>query len=463
MQYSYKDIKWKSNIIEVNDKINAYSKQALTDYALSKRYIQAQEYFIWRYALKAYHLSRFDRKQSKNFKSWQHNITIWLIRSFIDVLISTVQEKPLTFIGTWINKKWLENKDNIIKALNYISDVTQFHTTIKKTLANWLIFWEICLKVWYDTWLTPNEIISIVNWDAKTTVEVINDDVKANYPYAVMVPIFDIFPDPYSWFLRNVTERKVIPYREFIRIFWEEIQSDTNKSPFKSDDFLKTLPLNANWADFTDYGNITNQVHQKINEELSRKDKYLDNKSNVNKSTVEWTTDTADQDTNVTEWLIEVLRTVYPDRVVIHANNFPVCLPWEWENNNEFWFINYVIKSSNESNARFWEWVPYLLMWLEEVWNNFVNNYFDWAKALANPTFVTTKWLFVNDDQIKNQPPGWMLYSETQVSDKDIFRLDKWWLNNFNVMEIIQQIARQITWISEYTLWEAAGERTTTW
>jgi len=349
MNYSYVDKDKKSNTVTIENP--KFSEQALKDYKISKTFIQAQEYHIWRYALKAYHLSRYDRKMSKWFKSRQHNITIWLIRSFIDVLISTVQEKPLTFIGTWINENWVKNKDNIIKALNYVSDVTKFHTTIKKTLANGLIFWEICLKVWYDKNLTPNSIISLVNGEWTPTALPVDDDEKANYPYATMVPIFDVFPDPYSGLLRNVTERKVIPYSEFFRIFWEEIKSDKNVSPFKDESFLKLLPLNANWANFTDYGNITNQVHQKINEDLRIKDKYLDDSKTANTTN---TSTTADQTVDVTEWLMEVLRTVYEDRVVIHANNFPVCFPKEWVNNNELWFINYVIQSSNESNARFW-------------------------------------------------------------------------------------------------------------
>jgi len=39
-------------------------------------------------------------------------------------LVASLNEKPLVFVATAINKKGAENKENILKTLNYISDVS---------------------------------------------------------------------------------------------------------------------------------------------------------------------------------------------------------------------------------------------------------------------------------------------------------------------------------------------------
>jgi len=387
-KYSYIDINKNRKEIEISDELYNKAQQGLKDYNTSFSYIQNQEYYIWRQALKSYHLSTYDRQ--KKIQNWQQNITIWLVRSFVDVLISTVQEKPLTFIWTWINKKWVENKENILKTLAYISDVTWFHTQIKKTLANWLIIWEICMRVWYRKTRKQESVISIIN---DTYIEETIDIIEQSLPYAENVSIFNVFPDMYSWPLRYVTERWVVSYEEFIRTFWAMIRDKKNESPFLNDDFLKLLPINPNNADFTDYGNIVWQIHSKINEQFKSIDTYnQDQKFNTIN-----TIDTPDKDWNVTDWLIEFLITYYPNRIVLSANWYPVYI---WP--NIYWFIPYVIKAANETDLRFWEWVPYMMKWIEDVGNSFMNNYLDSARSIANPTLVVNKNLLINEDEIED-------------------------------------------------------------
>jgi hypothetical protein len=122
-----------SSIMIPKDVVDA-SLQAKSDYELSYKYVQQQYYYTWRYALKAYHLSTHDRKAI--LKPWQQNVAVGIIRSFVDVLVSAVQERPLTFIGTPINRPGLENKEAILRSLNYVSDVTGFHRTVKQSLKN---------------------------------------------------------------------------------------------------------------------------------------------------------------------------------------------------------------------------------------------------------------------------------------------------------------------------------------
>jgi hypothetical protein len=161
---------------------------------------------------------------------------------------------------------------------------------------------------------------------------------------------------------------------------------------------------------------------------------------------------------NVTAWLIEFKLTHYNTRTVLNANWFPVYI-----GKNIYWFIPYIVKSANDPDMRFGDWIPTLLSWLENVANSFINNYFDSARAIANPTVVIQKNLMINDYEVENWEPGWIVYTENNDNGRAIYRLDKWWLNDFNILPLINQIAQQITWISEYNLWISAGERTATW
>jgi len=76
------------------------------------------------------------------------------------------------------------------------------------------------------------------------------------------------------------------------------IRSTLNKSLFKDEKFLQLLPLNNTNATFEDYGNITNQIHEKVNDEYKERDRYQENKT-VNKSIN--TSNLQDEDINVTE------------------------------------------------------------------------------------------------------------------------------------------------------------------
>ncbi len=450
--YSYINKKKDRLEITVSEEDQRLVNQANTDFLTSNKHIRSQEFYIWRWALQSYHLSTYWRKVQLWSNTWKQNITIWLIRSFVDIMVSSMHEKPLTFIWTAINKKWAENKENILKTLSYISDISGFHKQLKDTMANGLIIWEIAMRVGYKKTKDTEKYISIADWDI--IEEIVEVDEK-NYPYATNVSIFNIFPDPYSWPLRYVTERDVVSYANFIEIFWATIRSKKNRSPFKEDNFLPLLTINVNWADLQDYWNIVNQIHQKVNEEFMEKDKFLMPWKTKTQS-ISWTQ--IDEDTDVIEWLVEYKATWYNGRLIIIANNYPVYI---WE--NPYWFIPYVIKASNQTKARFGEWIPYMLKWLEDVGNSFINNYFDSARSLANPTIVVQKNLMINDEELEDWTPWWILYTEDNQNWNAVYRLDKWWLQDFNVMSLINQIASQITGISEYDLWQAARERTATW
>ena len=436
----------------LDDELAQLTKQAEEDYKISKTYIDSYERYIWRAWYKSYHLSTFDRKVVlwKN-SSWKSNISMWLTRAFVDVLTAAVNEKPITFIGTWLNKQWIENKEKILNTLKYISDATWFHYQLKQMLRDWLITGQICARVWYKKTKKSEPIISII-WDkqVKETIET----QEMNLPYASIVSIFNVFPDPYTWPLRYVTERWVVPYNDFIEAFWHLIRSKQNKSPFK--DYVEYLTGNENWdVDKTDYGNVVNQIHQKRNQELREQDFYLRNSTNLN-STIPINTN-FDEDTKLTQDLIEFKITTYKSRIVLIANGYPMYI---WP--NIYWFVNYIVTAAN-GETRFWEWIPYLTKPLEDAWNSFLNNYIDWARSIAQPTFVANKNLMVNDTQLQSWTPWGIVRTESTDWGNVIYRLDKWWLNDFNIIPLITQLAQQITGISEYNLWQSAWERTASW
>ncbi len=69
--------------------------QASNDFDISKRIIHAKLIHIWNWSLRAYHMGMEDRRIRANLQDWQSNISFGLIRSFCDVFISTLTEKPV--------------------------------------------------------------------------------------------------------------------------------------------------------------------------------------------------------------------------------------------------------------------------------------------------------------------------------------------------------------------------------
>lgn len=437
--------------LELDEETQSLVSQAEKDYITSKTYIDAHEKYIWRAGYKSYHMSTFDRKVALWKDTWKSNISMWLTRSFVDVLVSAIHEKPITFIWTWMNKLGIENKEYILNTLKYCSDVSGFHKQLKKMMRESLITWEIAIRVWFKKTEKTEPIISIVDGNM---IEETIEQVPQNIPYASLLPIFNVFPDPYSWPLRYVTERGVIPYKEFIDNFWHLIRYKKNKSPFKK--YIQHIVWNENWnVDKSDFGNILNQIHQKKNDELRQQDFYLKNsKSNLdsNSSNINY-----DDDAELIKDLVEFKITTYQSRIILIANWYPV---YVWP--NIYWFINYIVESVS-GETRFGEWIPYLTKPLEDVWNSFLNNYFDWARSISQPTFVGNKNLMLNDTQLQDWTPWWVIRTEWTDWGNVIYRLDKGWLPDFNIIPLIQQLAQQITWISEYNLWVAAWERTASW
>ena len=94
--YRYLDKNQQEHAIKIsNEELIENIETAQSDFDISKRIIHAKLIHIWNWSLRAYHMGMEDRRIRANLKDWQSNISFGLIRSFVDVFISTLTEKPV--------------------------------------------------------------------------------------------------------------------------------------------------------------------------------------------------------------------------------------------------------------------------------------------------------------------------------------------------------------------------------
>lgn len=451
-RYTYKDQEKKRRYIDLDSDLEAKAKRARVRYETSKKYIDSYFSYIWRWAYKAYSLSTSDR--AMHIKSWQSNISVWIIRSFIDIMVSTLSERPITYTVTGLNDTGRKNKDNILHALSVISDATWFHNEVRKALREWLKTWMFAFRVWMLPDKDQEILIDMVT-DPDNPKEISYDiDIK-NFPYATTCDVFNIFPDFWKWDLQYVTERWINSIETFINSFWSLISSETNESPFK--DMISVLANDTTKADFTDFWIVKYQIYQDINYECYKNDSFIQQKpTNLQVPTSAMTHDN-DADANI--WNVEWLYTVDNYTIVIHMNGFPVYI---WS--NPYWFVPYVMVSTQDKDQHIWcEWIPYLIRWPSQIIDTHVNTYIDWVRVVANPSFTYVKWAFIDTNQVRDMPPGALIAVESWIWPDPIRRIDKWSVSDFSIYPIMMEVCRQLVWVSEYNSGIAARERTATW
>lgn len=131
--YSYKDKSNQPQSIQLDGELFDLTKKANDRYDTSKKYVDSYYTPIWRWAEKAYHMSVADRAQY--IKPWQSNICFGLVRSFIDVFVSTLSERPINFNVTGYNELGEQNQDFIKHALATTADVTGFQSQIRHAMT----------------------------------------------------------------------------------------------------------------------------------------------------------------------------------------------------------------------------------------------------------------------------------------------------------------------------------------
>lgn len=453
--YTYFDLKWEKHEKTLPEDLENKATQALKNYTTSRKYFFQYYYYIICQALKSYHLSTYDRKIFIN-NIEKSNIAVGLIRSFVDIFVSVVQERPLTFLWTPINKKGQENKSNILKSLAYVSDASWFHKTIKTCLKNFLINGRFCMRVNYMKTNKKMEVMSIINGENTKEIITTDDSEIKDFPTATEISVFNVFPDSYNGKMRYITERWVVSHFEFKKLFSNIINRKDNKSTFKDPKFIDLLPIkkNQNDAKFYDYGSVVNSVHKEVNKECKENNAFsYQNWDNAYDNIAINTQESPELDADVTDGLIEYLITTDDAGIVLHANNYPVAIV-----PNFYWFINYIYVWDGE-------WIPYLLLWIEKTLVSYVNNFVDGVKAIMNPTFIAIKNLLINENQLESWVSWGIVYADaTQGADtsKIISRIEKGWVTDFWIYDRFVELARQLVGISEYNSWISAGERTAT-
>jgi hypothetical protein len=122
--------------VVLSDELQSKADEAKTRYETSKSWIHKRYVYIWMFSMKSYSLSTEDR--GKHLKSWQSNIAFGLIRSFIDVFVSTLTERPISFRAQGLNEDGIRNAQNIEHALAVTADVTGFQKESRSALKEGL-------------------------------------------------------------------------------------------------------------------------------------------------------------------------------------------------------------------------------------------------------------------------------------------------------------------------------------
>ena len=94
-RYKYKNSNKELKYLDIPNDLELRAKRAMDRYTTSKTYIDAYFTYIWRWSYKAYSLSTSDR--AAHIKPWQSNISVGIIRAFIDIMVSTLSERPITY------------------------------------------------------------------------------------------------------------------------------------------------------------------------------------------------------------------------------------------------------------------------------------------------------------------------------------------------------------------------------
>lgn len=430
--------------------------QALKDYEVAKKYVISQCLFTWRNSEKKYRLDTRDRANSKKLKHWQSNVTAGLSRTLIDVFQSSLSENPIVPTGSPIGDTPEEVVDNILMSLTFVADKSGFQRESKVILKNWLKTGQFAMRVGYMNKKKVQKYVTEV--DGKPVErEVVRNSLSI--PYCKNVDVWNVYPDPYRGLLRYNTERWVVSYTVLMDDFGALINSPFNKSPFKDPEFLKTLPLNKHASDFTDYGSITSEIYQQKNAKFNEMDSYKISGTAVNNNPVSsWLTQ--DQDTDVTNGLIEFLYYTSESQIVLHANGYPIYI-----GKNIFGFVPYVIQSATDETMRLGvEGIPYILSGIEETHDSFLNNLIDSARVTTVPRYIAQRWVFFNEEDVENAGPGDILWVETPALNgaKPIEMLQSGSATDNGLLELTQSMSNQKVGASEYNLGMSARERTAT-
>lgn len=435
--------------LKVPGEVEALAQRARNAYDVSKRHIDGLYRDQWRAAKKSYYLSTRDRRTV--VKSWQSNVPFGLVRESVDVFESDIAKDPFAFTASAYDEAGLKNKENVIDALSYAAEASNFRDELLLAASDGLNLGTFGFRVHY----LKNSPTQRSYWQLidGIPVETTYEDDGADWPAAKCVDPFKIFPDPYVGPLRWVVERDVVPMEDFLRTFGALIDDADNKSPFaKYVKFLGTRQ-NSSKADLSDFGNVVAQVFQDENDQERARDSFEDTQTTgrTNAATVG---SSPDMDQDVQDGLVEFHFETRNESMVLLLNGFPVVVM-----KNKWGFVPYVIKPADGGRTRFGVGMHYMLKGFERIGDSFLNNLVDSARAVAVPTFVAKQNALINQDALEDSEPGKTLYVDGDTNEA-IRRLDKGSVSDNGIIDLVKGLSSGRAGISEYNRGESAGERT---
>lgn len=395
----FKDSQGKTYDFQPTKEQEAFINNFNSDFDVAKRYVFNYVFNIWNMAYKQYSLNTEDREQALRSKGqdWRSNTNFGMARSRIDSIVSSMLTNPVPFIGTPINEVGLRNKDNILKTLNFIADKTDFHMEQKKALTDGIICGTFFFAVDYvKTKNTSKEILTVINGIPQKMKYKTNEQ---NHPTCRAVSPYDIFPDPIGGDMRFCFERRIINQFTLYKEFQGLVESSANELDKKATKaILENISINLNGADLKDYGCISNNNLFYKNEKYRSLDNTYNQSNSMNPqdSVPYYASSQSDPNEDMTNMvnMVEVKVGYYQHKMMVMANNYPIFI-----GENPFGFIPYVIVPASHTRGRFGEGIPYLISDIENLFNNFMNNHADSAKALANPAMELVSGYMLNNER----------------------------------------------------------------
>lgn len=427
-------------------------EQAKKDYELAKGYIDTHWIHIWNAAVKSYLLYNGDRQAY--IQDWQSNNPLGLVRSQIDTYISFLEQAPLQFVLNGLNKEAYSQPrkgqpetclDYTRLLLNSIGQITHFEEQIGMGIIEGAQIGTTAYKTMVHAKMREDtmKLLVFVN-NEFMEIEYANKQYET--PWSECVDMYHIFPDPDNE--KNpqyVFERAVVSQKKFMDTYATLIMSDDNELKWTEEDLAEIL-TNDGKADFSDYGNIRDDIYAHHNKHFSQSDALYQKNRTV--SPVAGIVETGSKTGKV-----EFKFGQYADRFVLIANNYPLYI-----GTNEYGRILMKFVTAFNSRGLFSEGLHLLLYGVESVQNSFWNNYIDNGRAMARNSYLVNRNDFDGEPDIENAAPG-SLHYVNRLSQDTIRPFPIQQVTDFGIMQMSDGYANRLSGISEIDQGQASRTR----
>lgn len=444
---------------DIPNMLNDQAIQAVKDQKTSDEYRTNTWLHIWNKSLKTYYLYTGDRETY--IKDWQSNIALGLIRSSVDTYDGILADTQLQYVWSALDERAFEpsqsnpnmtTMDVGIQAVNFIADVTQLQEQLTLGMMDTVIQWFSVFKTTPDTGDLKN-----TTDDDITTLTMVNGEfqektfrsARTNLPKTISVDPYKIYPD-YSngKHPQYICERDIVSIDRFLEMFLPVISHESNKIKWYAP-ILAELLRNNSQADFSDYGNIRDEIFSHANRALAKTDSIYKNnrKGNV--------THNSTNPLRPNENMVEYIYAVYLDKIVLIANGYPISI-----SENFMKILPYDIITMYKSRDLITEGLPYLLFGLNDVQDSFGNNLLDNARTAAVGKMVGNKNAFdMSEEEVESLPPGGIAWANGDPRSA-LVAMPTNPVSDFGVMNMSDMYAQKLNGISEINQGVASKVRT---